>query len=87
MLIGISIAASALTSVIITGIMAAHYFKIANSYVEDMCAMTIKSNERMLEALDKLETVIDLKADGEALYRAVQKGRRIAESRNGGTIV
>ena len=74
MLIGISIVASALTSAIVTKILAAHYFKIVDSYVEDMCAITRESNKATLEALDKLEAVIDLKADGEALYRAVQKG-------------
>lgn len=81
MLIGISIAASALTSAIVTKILAAHYFKIVDSYVEDMCDLALKSNERALKALDKLETVIDLKVDGEALCRAVQKGLRRAEVR------
>ena len=36
MMIGISIVASALTSVIITKVLAARYFKIVDGYVKDM---------------------------------------------------
>lgn len=55
MVIGISIIASAITSVIVTKILAAHYFKIVDGYVEDMCDLTNRSNESTLDAVHKLE--------------------------------
>lgn len=81
MMVGISIAASALTSVIITKVLAARYFKIVDSYVEDMCDLTDRANKKTLEAIDKLENIKTLKVDEEALYRAVQRGRCKAEAR------
>ncbi len=82
MMIGISIAASAITSVIVTKILAAHYFKLVDSYVEDMCNLTKESNKTALDAINKLEDVV-IKIDGEALHRAVQKGLRKADARYG----
>jgi hypothetical protein len=76
MLIGVSIAASALTSVIVTRVIAARYFKIVDGYVKDMCDLTDSANKRTLETIDKLENISALKIDDEALYRAVQRGHR-----------
>ena len=76
MLIGVSIAASALTSVIVTRVIAARYFKIVDGYVKDMCDLTDSDNKRTLETIDKLENISALKIDDEALYRAVQRGHR-----------
>ena len=76
MLIGVSIAASALTSVIVTRVIAARYFKIVDGYVKDMCDLTDSANKRTLETIDKLKNIPALKIDDEALYRAVQRGHR-----------
>ena len=76
MLIGVSIAASALTSVIVTRVIAVRYFKIVDGYVKDMCDLTDSANKRTLETIDKLENISALKIDDEALYRAVQRGHR-----------
>lgn len=54
MVIGISIIASAITSVIVTKILAAHYFKIVDGYVKGMCDITNKSNEYTLATVRKL---------------------------------
>lgn len=76
MLIGVSIAVSVLTSVIVTRVIAARYFKIVDGYVKDMCDLTDSANKRTLETIDKLENISALKIDDEALYRAVQRGHR-----------
>lgn len=55
MLVGISIVASAITSVIVTKILATHYFKIVDGYVKDMCSLTKKSCKTTLDAISKLE--------------------------------
>lgn len=59
MTIGISIMASVITSVIITKILAAHYFKIVDGYVKEMCDMTNKSNKNTLATVRKLERSFD----------------------------
>ena len=82
MLIGVSIAASALTSLIVTRIIAARYFKIVDGYVKDMCDLTDSANKRTLETIDKLKNIPALKIDDEALYRAGQRGRCKAEARD-----
>ena len=82
MLIGVSIAVSALTSVIVTRVIAARYFKIVDGYVKDMCDLTDSANEKTLEIINKLENIPALKVDKEALYRAVQRGRCKAEARH-----
>ncbi len=55
MTIGISIVASAVTSAVVTKILAAYYFKIVDDYVKDMCDMTKESNKTTLDAINKLE--------------------------------
>lgn len=82
MMIGISIAASALTSVIITKVLAARYFKIVDGYVKDMCDLTNEANKEMLEGIDKLKNIPVWEVDEEALYRAVQRGRCKAKARD-----
>ena len=82
MLIGVSIAASALTSVIVTRVIAARQFKIVDGYVKDMCDLTDSANKRTLETIDKLKNIPALKIDDEALYRAGQRGRCKAEARD-----
>lgn len=59
MIVAISIVASAITSVIVTKILAAHYFKIVDGYVEDMCNLTNKSNEDTLVIVRKLVQSFD----------------------------
>ena len=54
MTVGISIVASAITAAIVTKLFAAHYFKIVDGYVKDMCDMTNKSNENTLAIIRKL---------------------------------
>lgn len=46
----VSVIASAITAKIV----ATYYFKKIDSYVEEMCEMTVKSNERTLSTLHKL---------------------------------
>lgn len=55
MMIGVSIMASVVISVITTKILAAHYFKIVDGYVKEMCDMTNKSNKNTLATVRKLE--------------------------------
>lgn len=82
MMIGVSTVVSAITSVIVTKILAARYFKLVDSYAEDMYNLTKESNKTVLDAINKLEDVV-IKIDGEALYRAVQEGQRKADARYG----
>ena len=82
MLIGVSIAVSVLTSVIVTRVIAVRYFKIVDGYVKDMCDLTDSANEKTLETIDKLKNIPALKIDDEALYRAVQRGRCKAKARD-----
>jgi hypothetical protein len=82
MLIGVSIAVSVLTSVIVTRVIAVRYFKIVDGYVKDMCDLTDSANEKTLETIDKLKNIPALKVDEEALYRAVQRGRCKAKARD-----
>lgn len=53
--IGISIVVSVITAAITAKVSATHYFKIVDSYVEDMCDLTNRSNESTLDAVRKLE--------------------------------
>lgn len=48
-----------ITSVIVTKILAAHYFKIVDGYVKDMCDLTNKSNEYTLATVHKLAQNFD----------------------------
>lgn len=59
MIVAISVVASVITSVIVTKILAAHYFKIVDGYVEDMCNLTNKSNEDTLVIVRKLVQSFD----------------------------
>lgn len=53
----ISILASAIT----TKILAAYYFKKIDGYVEEMCKMTMESNQQTIATLHKLQKNSDLK--------------------------
>ena len=53
------IGASILVSVITTKILATYYFKKADSYVKEMCEMTVKSNQLALAALNKFQKKMD----------------------------
>lgn len=55
MIVGVSMVASAITSVIVTKVLVAHYFKIVDGYVKDMCNLTKKSSKYTLDAISKLE--------------------------------
>lgn len=59
MIVVISIVASMITSVIVTKILAAHYFKIVDGYVKGMCDLTNKSNEYTLATVHKLAQNFD----------------------------
>lgn len=55
MIVVISIVASMITSAITTKVLAMHYFKIVDGYVEGMCDLTNSSNKSTLDAVHKLE--------------------------------
>lgn len=50
---------SVITSVIVTKILATHYFAIVDSYVEDICDETHKCNEKTLAIIHKLQRNFD----------------------------
>ena len=52
---------SILTAAITTKIIATYYFKKIDGYVEKMCEMTLKSNEKTAAILHKLQESSDLK--------------------------
>lgn len=51
----IVIMASVIVSAITAKIVATYYFKKVDSYVKEMCEMTIKSNENTLVTLRRLQ--------------------------------
>lgn len=55
MAIVISMVASVITSVLVTKTLAAHYFKIVDGYVNDMCNLTKESSKYTLDVISKLE--------------------------------
>lgn len=61
MIVVISIVASMITSVIITKVLATHYFKIVDNYVEDMCNLTNRSNESTFDTVRRLEQYLSSK--------------------------
>ncbi len=54
-----SMACSAIVSVIITRILAVHYFAIVDSYVKEICDKTNKCNEKTLAIIHKLQGNFD----------------------------
>lgn len=63
MIVVISIVASVITSAITTKVLATHYFKIVDSYVEDMCDLTNRSNESTMAIIRRLEHVFATNRD------------------------
>lgn len=51
---------SILTAAITTKIIATYYFKKIDRYVEKMCEMTLKSNEKTVAILHKLQEGFEL---------------------------
>ena len=51
---------SILTAAITTKIIATYYFKKIDGYVEKMCEMTLKSNEKTADILHKLQESFEL---------------------------
>ena len=51
---------SILTAAITTKIIATYYFKKIDGYVEKMCEMTLKSNEKTVAILHKLQENFEL---------------------------
>lgn len=52
-LVGTSIVISAITSAIVTSILATHHFKIVDSYVDNVCKMTVDHNREILDLINK----------------------------------
>lgn len=55
----VNIAAAAITSAIVTKILATHYFKIMDGYVKDMCNATMESNHKVLLTVRNHKRITD----------------------------
>jgi len=58
----VAIISAAITSTIVTKILATYYFRIVDGYVEDICKRTKKLNEETLATVCKLKQSVDPKA-------------------------
>lgn len=55
----INAATSVITAVLVTRVLATHYFKIVDGYVKEMCEATEESNKKTLSTVRKLQQNFD----------------------------